>query len=96
MKRVICRLGAIVLILTLSSCQPGAATEAVLASQGQARLHVVVSDGATAAVREKAGDHLTASRCSTEDIADAVLYLLRATSVTGETLFVDSGQRLLG
>jgi pteridine reductase len=47
-------------------------------------------------LREKAGDHLTASRCSTEDIADAVLYLLRATSVTGETLFVDSGQRLLG
>lgn len=35
-------------------------------------------------------------RCTPEDIAGAVLYLFNAPAVTGQILFVDAGQHLLG
>ncbi|MCC5847770.1 MAG: SDR family oxidoreductase [Verrucomicrobia bacterium] len=35
-------------------------------------------------------------RCTPADIADAVLYLLTAPAVTGQIIFVDGGQHLLG
>jgi pteridine reductase len=37
-----------------------------------------------------------AHRCSPSDVADAVLFLLRAPAITGQILFVDGGQHLLG
>lgn len=35
-------------------------------------------------------------RCSPEDIADAVVFLFQAPAITGQILFVDAGQHLLG
>ena len=48
-----------------------------------------------AAASEPAGAFPLAARPSPEAIADAVRYLLDAGAVTGQTLFVDSGQHLL-
>jgi NAD(P)-dependent dehydrogenase (short-subunit alcohol dehydrogenase family) len=35
-------------------------------------------------------------RPDTDDIADAAMYLLKSKSITGQTLFIDGGQNLLG
>lgn len=50
---------------------------------------------APATVSEAAGPMPLAVRCLPSDIAQAVLYLARAMTVTGQVLFVDSGQHLL-
>ncbi|MBI9021010.1 MAG: SDR family oxidoreductase [Verrucomicrobia bacterium] len=47
-------------------------------------------------VWEAAGTIPLEKRPATKDIADAVVYLLKADSVTGQTLFIDGGQNLLG
>ena len=44
---------------------------------------------------ELAGPMPLAVRCIPSDIAQAVIYLARATTVTGQILYVDSGQHLL-
>ena len=44
---------------------------------------------------EPAGPTPLATRCLPRDVADAVLYLARAVTVTGQILYVDSGQHLL-
>lgn len=46
-------------------------------------------------VRELAGEAPLDHRCLTEDVARAVVFLLQADGITGQTLFVDSGQHLL-
>ena len=48
-----------------------------------------------AAAREPAGAFPLNARPRPEAVADAVRYLLDADSITGQTLFVDSGQHLL-
>lgn len=48
------------------------------------------------AVRDLAGAAPLAHRCTPGDVARAVVYLLEAEGVTGQTLFVDSGQHLVG
>ncbi len=45
---------------------------------------------------DRGGACVTPSRCTAGDVADAVLFLLGASSTTGQVLFVDSGQHLLG
>ena len=47
-----------------------------------------------AANSEKGGRVLLDHRPSPEDVAEAVVYLLEARSVTGQILAVDSGQSL--
>lgn len=44
---------------------------------------------------EPAGAMPLAARCIPKDIADAVLYLASAVTVTGQILYVDSGQHLI-
>ncbi len=44
---------------------------------------------------EYAGPMPLAVRCIPSDVADAVIYLARAVTVTGQVLYVDSGQHLL-
>jgi NAD(P)-dependent dehydrogenase (short-subunit alcohol dehydrogenase family) len=44
---------------------------------------------------EKAGPIVLAKRPSPEDVATGVLFLLQAQGITGQVLFVDSGQHLL-
>ncbi len=46
-------------------------------------------------LREYAGLMPLAVRCIPSDIAEAVIYLSRAVAVTGQILYVDSGQHLL-
>lgn len=46
-------------------------------------------------LQDHAGPMVLARRPSPEDIAQAVMYLLKADAVTGQTLFVDSGQHLM-
>lgn len=48
-----------------------------------------------AAASEKGGRILLSSRPSSDDVANAVLFLLNANSVTGQTIAVDSGQHLI-
>ena len=50
---------------------------------------------ADADLSEPAGPTPLAIRCLPRDVADAVLYLARAVTVTGQILYVDSGQHLL-
>jgi len=45
---------------------------------------------------EPAGSIPLEKRPTPEDVAEAVLYLLKSDSITGQTLFVDGGQNLLG
>lgn len=45
-------------------------------------------------LKEKAGPIPLGRPCAPREIAEAVLYLLRADSVTGQVLFVDGGQHL--
>ncbi len=45
-------------------------------------------------IREKAGPLPLGRPVTPEQVAEAVVYLLRAESVTGQVLFVDGGQRL--
>ena len=45
---------------------------------------------------EPAGTIPLETRPTPQDIAEAVLYLLKANAVTGQTIFVDGGQGLLG
>jgi pteridine reductase len=47
-------------------------------------------------VRELAGEAPLAHQCLPPDVARAVAFLLQADGITGQTLFVDSGQHLLG
>lgn len=46
--------------------------------------------------REKAGPVPLERRPTPDDVAEAVLFLLRADSITGQILYVDGGQHLLG
>lgn len=46
-------------------------------------------------LEEKAGPMVLAKRPSPKDVANAVTFLLRAEGVTGQVVFVDSGQHLL-
>lgn len=46
--------------------------------------------------RDKAGPIPLNRRPTPDEVAEAVLYLLRADAVTGQILFVDGGQHLLG
>ena len=48
-----------------------------------------------ASLAEPAGPVPLAVRSLPADVADAVLYLCRAVTVTGQVLFVDGGQHLL-
>ncbi len=48
------------------------------------------------AVRDLAGAAPLAYRCTPGDVARAVVYLLESDGVTGQTVYVDSGQHLLG
>lgn len=58
---------------------------------------VLPPPGSTAgSARELAGRIPLDDLPSTSQIADAVLFLLEADSITGQTLFVDGGQHLLG
>lgn len=45
---------------------------------------------------EPAGTIPLENRPDTDDIADAVIYLLKSKSITGQILFIDGGQNLLG
>jgi len=45
---------------------------------------------------EPAGSIPLEKRPALADVADAVLYLLKSDSITGQTLFIDGGQNLLG
>ena len=47
-------------------------------------------------VRDLAGEAPLEHQCVPLDIARAVVFLLQADGITGQTLFVDSGQHLLG
>ncbi len=47
-------------------------------------------------LRDRAGPVPLGCRCTPGDVADAVVYLLRNDTLTGQTLFVDGGQHLLG
>jgi len=44
---------------------------------------------------ELAGTMLLATRCSPEDVSNAVVYLTTARCITGQVLFIDSGQHLI-
>ena len=56
----------------------------------------VFGPAAQAVVREKAGRLLLQKRPTVKDLVRAVIFLLECDSVTGQVLFVDSGQHLLG
>lgn len=45
---------------------------------------------------DKGGRILTGKRPTPDEVAEAVLFLLRADSVTGQIIYVDGGQHLLG
>jgi len=53
-------------------------------------------DASASAVREPGGHIPMGRRPTPEDVAEAVLYLLRAEAITGQILYVDGGQHLLG
>jgi len=46
--------------------------------------------------REKAGHFPLGRRPSVDDVVHAVVFLLQCDSITGQIVFVDSGQHLLG
>ena len=52
--------------------------------------------GGEKAMRDLAGAAPLRHRCSPADVARAVVFLLEQDGVTGQTVFVDSGQHLLG
>ncbi len=62
----------------------GVAPGAVLAAAGSGN------------AREKAGPRLLGRRPAPADVAEAVLFLLRADAITGQVIFVDGGRHLLG
>jgi NAD(P)-dependent dehydrogenase (short-subunit alcohol dehydrogenase family) len=47
-------------------------------------------------LRDHAGPVPLKRRITSEDIADAVMFLLKSDSITGQIVFVDGGQHLLG
>ncbi|MBU4199516.1 MAG: SDR family NAD(P)-dependent oxidoreductase [Verrucomicrobia bacterium] len=47
-------------------------------------------------VREKAGRFLLQQRPAVADVAHAIVFLLQCDSITGQIVYVDSGQHLLG
>lgn len=51
---------------------------------------------AKGAPREKAGALPLERRPTVKDVAEAVIFLLKADAITGEIIFVDGGQHLLG
>jgi NAD(P)-dependent dehydrogenase (short-subunit alcohol dehydrogenase family) len=55
---------------------------------------VLPPPGGARRVKEPAGSIPLGRRPSPEDVADAVLFLIRSKSVTGQTIFVDGGQHL--
>lgn len=57
---------------------------------------VLPPPGSAASVRELAGPVPLEATPTPGQVAEAVLFLLRAESITGQTLFVDGGQHLLG
>lgn len=56
----------------------------------------VLGPAARAAVREKAGRLPLGRKPAVKDLVRAVIFLLECDSITGQVLFVDSGQHLLG
>lgn len=52
--------------------------------------------GAKERVRDLAGKIPMNLRCSTGDVAKAVVFLLESDGITGQVIFVDGGQHLLG
>ncbi len=49
------------------------------------------------ALHDRAGNvPLGVDACTAEAVAEGVLYLLRAEAVTGQILFIDGGQHVLG
>jgi len=46
-------------------------------------------------VRDLAGESPLKRRCTPEEVAEAVVFLLESDAITGQTLFVDGGQHLL-
>jgi NAD(P)-dependent dehydrogenase (short-subunit alcohol dehydrogenase family) len=57
---------------------------------------VLAPAGGDGVIPDRAGRVLTRNRPAPDEVADAVLFLLRADSVTGQILFVDGGQHLMG
>lgn len=53
-----------------------------------------IRDGRT--VRDFAGFVPLKRRCTPEDVAAAVIFLLECDAITGQTIFVDGGQHLMG
>lgn len=47
-------------------------------------------------IRDKAGKIPLGKRPATADVAEAVVFLLKSESITGQIIFVDGGQHLLG
>ena len=47
-------------------------------------------------LKEKGGAILTPARPTPEAVARAVLFLVQSDAITGQVLFVDGGQHLLG
>ncbi|MFC1461706.1 SDR family NAD(P)-dependent oxidoreductase [Verrucomicrobiota bacterium] len=56
----------------------------------------VLGPAARAGVREKAGRLPLGRKPTVKDLVQAVMFLLECDSITGQVLFVDSGQHLLG
>jgi NAD(P)-dependent dehydrogenase (short-subunit alcohol dehydrogenase family) len=55
---------------------------------------VLPPPGGARRVREPAGRIPLGRRPTPEDVAEAVLFLVRAKATTGQTIFVDGGQHL--
>ncbi len=45
---------------------------------------------------DPAGDQLLTTRCTPENVAEAVVYLATSRTLTGQVLYIDGGQHLLG
>lgn len=69
---------------------PGIAVNAIAPG---AILPPVIQGDASAS--EPRGDALLAHACTPQDVADAVCFLVTSRGITGQTLFVDSGQNLI-
>ena len=72
--------------VTVNGVAPGAILPARRSSEGAV---------AESIAREAAGPELLAGPCGPAEVAEAVLYILRTDTMTGQILFVDNGQHLL-
>ena len=52
--------------------------------------------GVTAITRDLAGTIPLKRKCSVNDVAEAVIFLLESDGITGQVIYVDGGQHLLG